>query len=91
MRGAGRATRERGDISRAKEKASVLRARLKELEQQFEDDIEALEGSIDLDTLDIREVRVACRKTDLDIQPLMVVWTPWRVGRDGIAEPAYDV
>ena len=91
MRGAGRAARERGDIARAKEKAGVLRTQLKELEQKFEDDIEALEGTIDIDALDVSEMRVACRKTDLDIQPLMVVWTPWRVGPEGIAEPAYDV
>ena len=91
MRGAGRAARERGDIARAKDKASVLRAQLLELERKFEDDIEALLGAIDVDELDISEMRVACRKTDLEIQPLMVVWTPWRVGPEGIAEPAYDV
>jgi hypothetical protein len=91
MRGAGRAASERGDINRAKEKASVLRAQLKELERKFEDDIEALERTIDIDALDVTEMRVACRKADLDIQPLNVVWTPWRVGPDGIAEPAYDI
>ena len=48
MRGAGRAARERGDIARAKEKAGVLRTQLKELEQKFEDDIEALEGTIEI-------------------------------------------
>ena len=91
MRGAGRAASERGDISRAKEKAGVLRTQLKELEGRFEDDIDALEAAIDIDTLDVTEIRVACRKTDLDIHPLTVVWTPWRVGPDGIAEPAYDI
>ena len=40
--------------------------------------------------LEVKELRVACRKTDLEIQPLMLVWTPWRVGPDGIAQPAYD-
>ena len=91
MRGAGRAASERGDISRAKEKAGVLRTQLKELERTFEDDIEALEGAVNVEDLDVAEMRVTCRKTDLDIQPLIVVWTPWRVGPDGIAEPAYDV
>ena len=91
MRGAGRAARERGDISRAQEKASALRRQLKELEQTFEDDVDALQGAVDIDGLDVTEMRVACRKTDLDIQPLMLVWTPWRVSPDGIAEPAYDL
>ena len=91
LRGAGRAARERGDISRAKEKASALRGQLKELEHEFENDIDALQGAVDIDSLDVSEMRVACRKTDLDIQSLMVVWTPWRVSPDGIAEPAYDL
>ena len=28
------------------------------------------------------------RKTDLSIERIVLVWTPWRVGPDGIAEPA---
>ena len=90
MRGAGRAARERGDIGRAHEKLSVLRGQLKDLERKFEDDITDRKGTIDVEALDITELRVACRKTDLEIQNLMVVWTPWRVGTDGIAEPAYE-
>jgi hypothetical protein len=90
MRGAGRAARERGDIARATEKLSVLRGQLKDLERKFGDDIADRKGTIDVETLDITELRIACRKADLEIQNLMVVWTPWRVGTDGIAEPAYE-
>ena len=91
MRGAGRAARERGDITRATEKISVLRAQLKDLERTFEDDIAKLKASRKLEDLDIAELRVACRKADLDITTLTLAWTPWRVGTDGIAEPAYDL
>ena len=90
MRGAGRAARERGDIARATEKLSVLRGQLKDLERKFKDYLDNRAGRIDVEALDIAELRVACRKTDLDIPTLMLVWTPWRVGTDGIAEPAYE-
>ena len=91
MRGAGRASRERGDIARAKERLAAARQQLKELERQFEGDLDALQSDIDVDALDIQEVEVACRKTDLEIRPLILIWTPFRVGPEGIAEPAYEV
>ena len=89
MRGAGRASRERGDIARAKEKVSRLRTQLSELEKKFERDVEALHDKVSQDP-DVKELKVACRKTDLDIQPLSLVWLPFRVGPDGIAQPASD-
>ena len=90
MRGAGRAARERGDITRAKEKAALQRRQLTDLEQQFEDDIGTLQASVDVEALEVKELKVACRKTDLEIQPLTLVWAPFRVDASGIAESAYD-
>ena len=90
MRGAGRATREREDVRRATERVESLTSQLRELERTFEEDLDRRRTSVDPAELDVRELRVACRKTDLTIQPLMLVWTPWLVGPDGIARPAYD-
>ena len=45
---------------------------------------------VSIDDLPVSEQKIACRKTDLDVQALDLVWTPWRVGADGIAQPAYD-
>ena len=64
MWGAGRAASERGDISRAKEKASVLRAQLKELERKFEDDIEAFERTIDIVWVRSLKVSAVSSKND---------------------------
>ena len=89
IRGAGRAARERGDIARAKERVATLQRRLQALEQQFEDDLETIESGVSVEALDIKELTVACRKTDLEIQPLVLVWVPFRVDAAGIAEPAY--
>jgi hypothetical protein len=30
------------------------------------------------------------RKADLAVERVALVWTPWRVGQDGIAEPVYQ-
>ena len=38
----------------------------------------------------IQEIRVAARKSDIDVEELVLVWTPWRLDRAGIAEPAHE-
>jgi hypothetical protein len=89
-RGASRAGREKLDIERAQEKVEALQQKLDELEAQFEDDAEALREPIDPDEVEIEEVRVAPRKADLDVEQLVLAWLPWRVDRDGFAEPAHS-
>jgi hypothetical protein len=89
MRGAGSAAKERGDIARAGERLETLQQRLVELEDAFQGELEALRGAVDTDALTVTEVKVAPRKADLDIEPLLLVWTPWRVASDGVAHPAH--
>lgn len=91
MRGAGSAAKERGDIARAGERLETLQQRLVELEETCQGELDALRGSVDIDALTVTEVKVAPRKADLDIEPLLLVWTPWRVGSDGSAHPASGV
>jgi hypothetical protein len=35
------------------------------------------------------ELLIRPRKADLAVERVALVWTPWRVSQDGIAEPAY--
>jgi hypothetical protein len=35
-------------------------------------------------------VRVAPRKGDLDVEPLVLVWLPWRIAANGDAQPAFS-
>ena len=89
MRGAGLAAQEHGDIARAGERVETLRERLAELEAAFQGELEALRGAVDAEALSVTEVKVAPRKSDLDIESLLLLWTPWRVRADGVAQPAY--
>jgi hypothetical protein len=88
-RGAGRAARERGDVARAQAKVEGLRQQLAELEQEFEDAVEKLHSDVDDAALTREELAVRPRKTDLSIDRIALVWRPWRVGDDGIAEPDF--
>ncbi len=88
-RGASRAARERSDVARAEEKTEILRDQLQQLEADFESDSRSL-SSGSIDDVAIEEIRVAARKSDIDVEELVLLWTPWRIDGDGIAEPAHE-
>ena len=89
MRSVGRAAQQRGDIGRAEEKVESLQEKLIELEEGFEQQRQRLEATYEIDDLDLDELTVRPRKGDIDILPLVLLWTPWHVDASGIAEPAY--
>ncbi|MGH0034526.1 MAG: helicase HerA domain-containing protein [Myxococcota bacterium] len=89
-RGASRAARERGDIARAEARVEEKVQRLEDMEREFQDAVAQLEDPVDVAALDLTAVRVAPRKSDLDAQPLRLVWTPWHVDARGIATPLFE-
>jgi hypothetical protein len=89
MRGVGRANRERGDIARAQERHRVLTDKLADLEVEFEEKLTDLRDSCEPDQFECTQVAIKPTKTDLSIDRLSLVWTPWRIDADGIATPAY--
>ena len=91
MRGMSRAARQKGDIGRAEERVEQFQERLQELEDEFQDDLAALEQPVDVSEVTVDELRVNLRKADTDVERFLIVWTPWRIDRNGIAEPAFEV
>ena len=89
-RSIGRAADERGDVARAGERVEQLRARMAEIEAQGQQEIDALGAGAAADA-PLAELRIAPRKGDLEVEPLVLVWTPWRVDADGVATPAFTL
>ena len=89
-RGASRAARAKGDISRAQERLEGLQQDLLDLEADFEEAVAELEDAVDVDALELAEVRVAPRKADTDVETLQLLWLPYRIDGDGLAEPAFE-
>ena len=83
MRGAGRTARERGDVSRATEKVETLRRRLEELEATFEEDLADVRDAHEPEGYEYDEVAIRPRKSDLAVDSLTLVWTPYSAGPDG--------
>ena len=89
MRKMGTAARERGDIGRAEDLLEAAQESLIELEARLEEDVTALEETLDADNLEIVQLTVRPRKSDIAVQPVAVVWAPWIVDASGIAKAAY--
>jgi len=86
---AGRTAKEKGDIAVAQQNAAALKQRLMDLESQFEEDVADIRNSIDPDTLELEELAVRPRKSDITISAMGLAWTPWKVDSSGIAEPLF--
>ena len=68
----------------------TLREKLKELEEEFDEEAKEVEEKFRAEALDLEELSVRPRKTDIEISKLAVVWTPWRIDGNGIAEPLFE-
>ncbi len=90
-RGASRTARERGDIARAREDVEVLQQQLQELEAEFEGRLEAVRDQLARKTWLCEELPIPPRKSDLTVERVALVWTPWRVDAEGIAEPDFQL
>jgi hypothetical protein len=74
-RGVGRAADERGDVARAHERIEDLRGQLAALERELEAELARREALPDAAALPLEERLVAPRKSDIDVRPLVLVWT----------------
>jgi len=88
-RGAGRAARERADVARARDDADALRQQLEELEAEFQGRLGAARDQLGDEDVVCEELPIRPRKADLAVERVALVWTPWRVGAEGIAEPDF--
>jgi hypothetical protein len=87
-RQAGRIGREKADVARAEERVEELAEQLRELSTEFEAAVDALETPIDPADIELAEKTLRPRKSDLAVESLELVWVPWSVSPEGIAEPA---
>jgi len=88
-RRASRIGREGADVERAEEQVQELARQLRELSAEFEAAAAQLRAPIDPSGIELEEKTLRARKSDLELESLLLVWAPWSVSPEGIAEPAY--
>ncbi len=89
MRSAGKVVSEHGDIARAEDEVKSLRRKLEDLEQELKTEIEEAEVSLRPSDFALEALPIRPRKMDLEVKQVSLVWLPWRIDAEGIAEPGY--
>ena len=89
MKSSGRASQQQDDVTRAKEKVSTLRKDMKALEKELQEELKKLETNWDINRLELESLEVTPRKSDIDVDDLKLLWTPWLIDSNGIAQPAF--
>ena len=89
MRGAGRIAREKDDVKRALENLEVLQGQLRDLQAEFETQVQSLREKVTPDGMAVETFQVRPRKGDMTVQTIGIVWTPWRLTGENLLEPLY--
>lgn len=74
MRSAGRAGRERQDVTQAEENLETLQHQLQDLEAQFQAETEALEATASPDRLLLEEITIKPKKADISVTRVALAW-----------------
>ncbi len=86
---ASRTSRERADVTRAAEQLEDLRIELESLAAEFDADTAQVRAELDPRELRIEERLVRPRKSDIEIDTVVLAWVPWWVSPEGVAERAF--
>lgn len=90
VRGAGRAMKEQQDIGRANESVEALQGYLAETEAQLQSEIQALEGSGNVQTEPLETLSIKPKKTNISVQLLAFVWAPFWTDESGNSTAAWE-
>ncbi len=75
-RGAGRIARERGDVARAEEKEQAIQEEMAALEAELRERLDEVRDQINVDDIELKEIRIPPRKSDIEVLRYGVVWLP---------------
>jgi len=86
---ARQAMRERGQQSRAEQRLEDKQIDLEELEDELQKQMTQIEIDFEPSNLNLEKTEVPLRKSDTTIDPISLVWLPWRIDANGATQPAY--
>lgn len=76
----GRASQQAQDVDRAQADVEAYSEKIRELEDELAAEIEEIADRYDVDKLELEDLPLKPRKTDIDIRHIALAWTPF--GRD---------
>ncbi len=90
LRSTSRASRQARDIDRAEENVEKLLQDLDELQRELEEKVDEINDELSVESLELEPYEIKPRKSDINIDTCGLLWLPWTVNEDGIAEPAWS-
>ncbi len=88
-RTATRAYKESQDVNRAGENVGALQQQLQDLQEQFQQDVEAAGARMDATTLQLDTAVVRPKKTNISVRLFTLAWAPYWQDASGHATPAW--
>ncbi len=88
-RGVGRAAEQRSDIGRASETLEDLKAELDAVNAELAAEVERITAAFNPQSIELEELTVSPRKSDIQVAPIAVAWCPWLVDASGFPTPAW--
>lgn len=86
-----RTAKAKSDVRRAREDLAALERKLADLEREFEEKLAEVRAEYDGGPIEVEEITVRPRKTDMSSATVAFAWAPYRVTASGRAEPAFRV
>lgn len=89
VRAAGRIAKERGEVTQAQAEVDSIQQQVETLDAEVARATEAIGEKYGEQAKEISPVTIRPRKTDISIENLALLWTPWIRGGDGKTDPAF--
>lgn len=83
----GRQSREKIDVAAAKDELEARQRKFLDLEEELQSEIDELEVEWRLDNIDVEEIVLRPRKSDIAVNELGLLWAPYAVFDDGRTQP----
>ncbi|GAB5405453.1 MAG: ATP-binding protein [Aureliella sp.] len=90
-RSLGRAAQQRTDVTHAGETLEELTNEKVELEFELQEEIRELQSEISIENLELEAIEVPCRKGDLQVNYLGIVWIPCEIDSNGFTSYLVDM
>ena len=87
VRSASKLAKERSDVGYAEDNVEAVQQRLVDLDAEFKTESEKIQSVLDAEALSLEEITLQPKKSDITINQVALIWTPWSVSPDGIASP----
>jgi phage host-nuclease inhibitor protein Gam len=87
---ASKVMNEKADVNRAQETVGALTEKFNQLNTEFEAEVTKLQAAASAEAIELQEITVSPKKSDITVTRIALLWTPWSCGADGTIEALFD-